>query len=106
MSCLSIFGRGGKGARVAANPIYIITALDEPQNAIQFEFEVLEDDATMLRNLVGEQAHFAMGSEWAFWGVLDSLVPTESTHPGLSLIHGRRVLKGVMTIYPEAGSVN
>lgn len=106
MSCLSVFRRPGKGAVVAANPIYITSPIEDQANTARLEFEVLIEDASSLSALIGEREHYALGSEWAFWGVLESLEPAESTHPGLGLMRNRRALRGVMTVYPEVGSVN
>lgn len=101
MACLSVFRENKKGAVVAANPIYIVYPPADLKRATLLKFEMLEADASMLSHMVGEYNYYAIGSDIAFWGILKSLVPCQSTASGLALLRDKPSLMGVIEMYDD-----
>jgi hypothetical protein len=89
------------GAVVLVDPIYLVVPFNGPALSATLEFEALEDNAADLAQIAGRRHHFTLGSEWEFWGVLDSLEPIQSTHPGLQDLRQRAACKGVVSVFPE-----
>lgn len=69
------------------------------------EFEVLEANASTLKDCVGAKQFFAYNRA-TFWGELVALVPCSSTAPGLGLLRNKATLRGTIRKFPrEAGSL-
>jgi hypothetical protein len=79
---------------VCANPIFPITDLGNI-----WVFEVLESDATDLKQRLGRMDEYCTGQDGTFTGVLEQIEMCSSTHPGLRLLREKPTLRGVMTIH-------
>jgi hypothetical protein len=92
MACLSILK--DKVYVVCANPIFPTSDLGNT-----LAFEVLENDASSLKSLLGEADEYYIDSVGTFFGVLQSLEPRQSTHPGLAMLRDKTTLHGVMQVH-------
>jgi hypothetical protein len=86
-------GEGKRPAVLVANPIY---PLGEPRNGAEWRFEVLSDDATALRTMIGGNKYFFCDGR-SFWGRLLSLEPVDGTH-AVTQLPGKHILLGVMAV--------
>jgi hypothetical protein len=102
LTCLSIV-ENGLPALAVANPIFVISSIQELRDGTELIFEVFEDDAAALRPLVGQARYYALNSS-SSWGILKSLGPCDSTHPGLAHLRHKRTLRGVLATFEEAVS--
>ena len=76
------------------------------QGAEAIEFEVLESEATSLRNRVGTKLFLTCDGDTPFWGEIQYLTACTPTAPGLGRLADRPVLKGVIKVYSgEPGSL-
>jgi hypothetical protein len=104
MTCLSIVeGNLPPPPRVVANPVFVISPIQECRNGTELIFEVFEADAEALKRLVGAPQLYVFNSTSA-WGKLKSLDPCESTHPGLAYLRNKPTLRGVLVFFEEASS--
>ena len=100
MACLSIV-REGLGATIVANPIFVTSAIEKLQTGAKLIFEVFEQDAAALGQLLGETRIYVLTPPGNFWGKLDILEPCQSTHPGLALLRHKPTLRGVLAVFEE-----
>jgi hypothetical protein len=89
MACLSVFNEDAKLTVVCANPIYLNSSSRIQANAT-LVFDVLYEDASSLKNMIGSLQIFALESQ-AFWGTLSSLEPTGS-------LFGKPALRGSLMV--------
>ena len=92
MAAISIISEG-RAATLLANPVYVTSHTQD-----RVEFEVLETDASALRQVVGTPQLLALDST-ALWGQLLSLEPCTSTAAGLAMLRDRPALRGTLRIY-------
>ena len=92
MACLSVLQ--DKIYAVCANPVFPISDLGST-----FAFEVFEEDAVSLKLRLGKPDEYYIDSVGTFFGVLQSLEPRPSTHPGLSMLRDKPTLHGVMQVH-------
>ena len=72
MTCLSILTED-RPATVAANPIFILSQVDDRRGA-EIAFEVFEEDAGILKTLIGKKRlYYINPPEKIFWGELTEL---------------------------------
>jgi hypothetical protein len=92
MSCLSLLKDGIYV--VCANPIFPTSDIGKT-----FTFEILETDASSLKDRLGEAQGYYINSIGTFFGVLESLDPRPSTHRGLAMLRDQATLHGVMQVH-------
>jgi hypothetical protein len=92
MACLSVLR--DKVYVVCANPIFPTSDLGN-----SFTFEVLEKGASGLKSRVGEADEYYIDSIGTFFGILQSLEPRPSTHPGLAMLRDKATLHGLMRVH-------
>jgi hypothetical protein len=92
MACLSVLK--DKIYVVCANPIFPVSELGST-----FAFEVFEQDAAALKLRLGKPDEYYIDSVGTFFGILESLEPRPSTHPGLALLRDKATLHGVMQVH-------
>jgi hypothetical protein len=95
MTCLSIFDDRGV-ATIAANPIFPLDKTVDREGT-EIVFEILEADATNLKDLVGKERFFSLDGLEPFFAKLQSLEPCTSTHKALRLMRLKPTLRGVLT---------
>jgi hypothetical protein len=103
MACLSIVGQG-RPVVVVANPVFV-TSPEDSRDSTDLTFEVLEEDAAALGSLIGKAQFYILNSANPFWGQLRTLEPCESIHPGLAHLRHKTTLRGVLTVFQEATSI-
>ena len=92
MACLSVYNPDGAGpAVVCANPIHLLGSQELRRDA-ELPFEVLEQDASSLKKMIGEHRLFVLHSQ-AFWGTLQRLEPSPTP------ILGKPALSGLLHVY-------
>jgi hypothetical protein len=98
MACLS-WQRDGVGSFiVAANPIFLLSELIPPVRGV-IEYEILEADAELLEAHVGTSHKFYIDEgSGTFLAKIGPLRPVEGTHPGLSLLGDRTILRGSLDV--------
>ncbi len=100
MTCLSILTED-RPATVAANPIFILSQVDDRRGA-EIAFEVFEEDAGILKTLIGKKRlYYINPPEKIFWGELTELDACTSIHPALTLLRDRRTLRGIFTVFGD-----
>ena len=101
MACLSVI-KDGERAVVVANPVFVTSPI-EFQSGSEMIFEVLEQDAAALKDLVGigKWQNYVLDSI-PFWAQLKFLYPCESIHPGLASLRHKATLRGIFSIIDEA----
>ena len=92
MACLSV--QKDKVYVICANPIFPTSELGST-----LTFEVLEKDASSLKSRLGEPDEYYIDSVGTFFGILQSLEPRPSTHPGLGMLRDKATLHGVMQVH-------
>jgi hypothetical protein len=97
MACLSFLTEeAGPPFVVCANPIFLVSPF-KLSDGEKMEFEILEKDATILKNLVGTSQTFSLDG-LPFIGEVTELEPRESTVPGLLYLRHEPAMHGVVTI--------
>jgi hypothetical protein len=99
---LSLYRGNRLPALYVAEPIYLIST-GNIENGAKLVFEVLEDDAGILRSLIGKEKYYILDSK-TFWVRLESLEPCQSTHPTLSMVAqslDKKTLRGVFSVIGE-----
>jgi hypothetical protein len=100
MTCLSIVTED-RPATVAANPIFILSQVDDRRGA-EIAFEVFEEDTGILNTLIGKKClYYINPPAKMFWGELTELETCISIHPALTLLRDRRTLRGIFTVFGD-----
>jgi hypothetical protein len=87
MNALSVFAKEGGTVSGCANPIYLTSEVSfRPGDKLTFE--VLEQDASQLKSLVGKFELFGLDSR-AFFAQLVTLERCQSTVPALAMMRDR-----------------
>jgi hypothetical protein len=76
-----------------ANPIFPIS---ESEGSLIFE--VLENDAALLKRRLGKIDEYCLNAGKPFSGKLESLEICQSTHQGLAYLRHKATMRAVMTI--------
>jgi hypothetical protein len=98
MNALSVFAKEGGTVSGCANPIYLTSEVSfRPGDKLTFE--VLEQDASQLKSLVGKFELFGLDSR-AFFAQLVTLERCQSTVPALAMMRDRPTMRGILEIYP------
>ena len=80
------------------NPIYLTSEVSF-RRGDKLTFEVLEQDASQLKSLVGKFELFGLNSR-AFFAQLVTLERCQSTVPPLAMMRDRPTMRGILEIYP------
>ena len=100
MTCLSIVTED-RPATVAANPIFLLTQVDDRRGA-KIAFEVFEKDVGILKTLIGKKClYYINPPAKMFWGELTGLETCISIHPALALLRDSRTLRGIFTVFGD-----
>jgi len=100
MTCLSIVTED-RPATVAANPIFILSQVDDRRGA-EIAFEVFEKDAGILKTIIAKKRLYYINLPVKmFWGELTELETCTSIHPALTLLRERETLRGIFTVFGD-----